>query len=205
MEAPKHNIYIDTVERFFLQAPLLRKTPDTGEDAFAPVVVLSTAETYKCKVSAYNDTLKSFEGKMPKSDEAGIEMWNTLYEDNLGAWTIFSCTRVPDKLEEKLFLSKDQVFKTYSSTELGIMYSNYITAVLNEPAVKHFDNTDPNGLSKVMDLIIKQSTVEDTAFFLSSYTTVAQAKLMRSLVEEVVALRQENGSSGQPSSDTNEI
>lgn len=196
----KENIFAETKQRYSLRVPILRKLKD-GTDAYISGVCLSATENYLVKKKAMEDTIKAFDGKQPKSDDATMATWNSLYEDNLGAWTLYYSCRLPDDLEKKFYLSKEQVINDYTSAELGIMYSNYLTIVLNQPALKYLDKNDPNSLSNMVDLIIKQATVEDTAFFLSSFTTVSLAELMRSLVEEVSKLQMVNGSSGQPSSD----
>lgn len=199
LETPA-NLYAELVrERFNLPVSLLRNTSD-GKMAYAPCVVLSTMETYECKKLAYRDTLKAFEGKAPKNDEVGV--WNTLYEDNLGAYTIFYSVRVPDNLKTKLFISKDQIMNDYTPAEIGILYSNYLTVVLNQPHIKHLQEGDVAGFNNLLDTIIRQATVEETSFFLSSYTTVSVATLVRSLVETVMILQKQNGASGSLSNDT---
>jgi hypothetical protein len=201
----KENIYAETKQRYHIKVPLLRKIKDGSDiDAFVSAICLSAQDNYQVKKKALEDTLKSFDGKQPKNDDAAMATWNTLHEDNLGAWTLFYSCRLPEDLDKKWFLSKEQILNDYSSAELGIMYSNYITVVLNQPALKYIDKNDPNSLSTMMDLIIKQPTEQDTAFFLSSFTTASLAELMRSLVAEVTKLRQESGSSGQPSNDTSQ-
>lgn len=199
---PPTNLYAELVmEQFNLPIPLLRKTSD-GQDAVAPCVVLSTMEAYECKKLAYRDTLKAFDGKAPKQDEVSI--WTSLYEDNQGAWIIYYSTRVPGDLKKKLFLSKDQIMIDYTPAEIGIMYLNYTTVVLNQPHLKHLQEHDSDGFNGLIDDIIKQSTVDETAFFLASYTTVSVAILVRSLTEALQKSQRESGASGTPSNDTTE-
>lgn len=196
------NIYADLVmERFSLPVPLLRQDKNQRE-AFAPCVVLSESYKRKARKQAYMETVQDFNGKVPKTDEAGIEVWNSTFQDNLGAWIIFYAIRVPGNLDKQLFLSKDQLVNDYSPEEIGIMYSNYMTVVLNQRNMLHFNEDDPHALSQVMDTIIKQNTVEETAFFFNSYTTHSLATLVRSLVAQHYNSPTPSGSSGSPSSDT---
>jgi hypothetical protein len=201
LEAPKPNLYADCIsEQFSLPIPLLRKTK-SGEDALAPCIVLSETLKRQCRKNAYAETLAAFDGKPPKIDEPGSEVWKQEYENNHGAWCLFNAVRVPGDLSTKLWYSKDQITNDYTDAEIGIMFSEYIIVLMSQTNMLQFDEDDQNSVSKLMDQIIHQNTVEETSFLFSSYTTVSFARLTRRLVAENLTLRQQIGLSGLPLDD----
>jgi hypothetical protein len=200
--APPVNLYADLIaERFSLPVPLLRKTKEKDENLYAPCVVLSASEIRVCEKNAYAETLADFNGKAPKKDE-DLSAWNKIYDNNRACWIIYSAIRVPGNLNAKLYPAKQEVMSVYSEEELGIMYSNYCTVLLNQRNLIHFDDNNPNALSQMMDQIIKFNTEEQTAFFLNSLTTRSLSMFVKSLIEEVKNLQLSTGSSGALSDDT---
>jgi hypothetical protein len=188
-------------EQYHLSVPLLRTVPGSEEQAYAPCIVLSGLKERKCKLSAQADTLRDFGGKYP--DKTQATMWDQILEDNYAAWVVYEAFRQPGNLKANLFISKDQLTNDFTAEEIGIFYSNYTTTKLNHPSIKHLNQeNNPNALSEFMDTIISQATVEQTSFFLTSYTTVSLAMLIRYLTEEVKTLRHLNGLSSTPLSDT---
>jgi hypothetical protein len=204
-EEPKKTVFeAHVMERHHLLVPLLKKTED-GQDAYAACVPLSQLEQKQCVAKAYHATLKDFEGKQPKVDDAGFEIWKEAYENYYGAWIVYTSFRVPDDLEKKLFPGVDQVL-SYTPVEIGILHSHYLTTEYNQPAIKHVDPNNANAVSELIDLIIHQATVEETSFFLASRTSVVLAHLIRYLAQEHQRLSQiVNGSAGTLSNDTTTI
>src|ERR1700677_3885356 len=108
-EAPKETIIeAHVLNRYHLLVPLLKKT-EAGEDAYTACVPLSQIEQKQCAMKAYHATLKDFDGKQPKIDDAGFEIWKEAYENYYGALVILNSYRLPDDLDRKLFPSLDQV------------------------------------------------------------------------------------------------
>jgi hypothetical protein len=210
----KPNFYADLVtEQFSLPIPILKRDKN-GEMAYAPCIVLSESLKRDCRKKAYAETLKAFDGKAPKVDEAGYDVWRQTYDNAHGCWCIFYAVRVPGDLNTRLFLSKEQIENDYTAEEIGILHSHYLTVMINQVNMMHFDENDPNSLSKVMDEIIHQNTVEDTSFLLDSYTTRAWAMCFRSFmdkiqdqektIEQLTTLLQQNGLSGLLLKDSNQ-
>jgi hypothetical protein len=126
-EVPKETIIESHVlNRYHLLVPLLKKTED-GQETYTACVPLSQIEQRQCANKAYHMTLKDFEGKQPKIDDAGFETWKEAYENYYGALVILNSYRLPDDLDKKLFPHIDQVL-IYTPVEIGIMHSGYLTA-----------------------------------------------------------------------------
>lgn len=202
-EAPKETILeAHVINRYHMLVPLFKKT-ETNEEAYAACIPLSQIQQRECARKAYQATLKEFEGKAPKMDDAGYDVWRETYENYYGAYVIYLSFRIPDDFDKRLFPAVDQVL-TYTPVEIGILHSHYLTTEINQPALKHIDPNDPNAVSSLIDTIIHQATVEETSFFLASHTSVALAQLIKYLATENQKLSQiVNGSAGTPSNDTN--
>ena len=179
---------------FHLPFPLFKNHKDTGEMAWAECVVLSDFDTIACKELARKDVERQL-GRTLKKDEDD-RLFMSIFDDHHAAWILYHAVRDPSDLNKKVFISKDQILKDYTTQVLGIMYNNYTTVVLNQPEIKHL-RTDSNGdVDNLMDTIIKHATETETAFFLSSATTLSVAQLVRCLVDRLKTLQGANGSSG---------
>jgi hypothetical protein len=201
-QIPTETIFEKTVlQRYYQKVKTLKKTPD-DQDTFCACLPLTKLEEKKCKMQARADTLKDFKEVAPKKEDADVDIWNNTFEDHYVCWVLFTCMRMPDNLDDKFFLTKDQILNDYTPAQLAYLYGQYAITVAQQNVYQEIDFSDPNAYSAVMDKIINQSTVEETAFFLNGYTAVNVAQLIRSISADLIRLLNANGSVGTPSSDT---
>src|ERR1035438_1487518 len=78
-----------------------------GQELQLPMVMLTTREDNTVQASAYQETLKLFNGKCPKLDEPSN--WDQLLEAQRAAWIVYMSVRLPNDLSKKYFNNKEQV------------------------------------------------------------------------------------------------
>ena len=173
--------------RFFKEVPMLLQ--HDGKELTLPMVVLNGAEMEEVEQNTYADTLKAFKGKPPKDDEPSN--WHQLMEANRAYWTIYFSVRMPEKLQEKFFITKTQVQDTYTSDEAGIIASHYLEVQLNQPHLINLAEDDENVFQAVLDRIKKQG--ENSNFFTNGLTTASANRLIKYLVKKLESLQTTNG------------
>jgi hypothetical protein len=192
---PKTNLYIDSKVRFSKEVPMLLTNPEDGKQLFLPMLVLNPKEEHEIEARAYNDTMASFK-TVPKKDEPGSDSWIKLMDDNRATWLLFYAVRLPNNLDKKFFLDKQQIESTYTPEEIGTLCNHYLDVKLNQPLYKAIDLSDPNAFQSIVDKI--KSDAENSSFFLNSLTTHTVNQLVKFLVSQLQSLQNANGSSGEP-------
>jgi hypothetical protein len=175
-----------------------------GEDTFAICRPLNPLQECICKSAAIADTKKQLGMDIPKKDDASYDVWKEIYDTNYKCHVIYQSYRMPDNMKELLFISKENVQVEYTARVIDYMYGNYLLTENLQFKQFSFDLSDPNWMSKVLDKIINQATVEATTFFINGCISQEIALLIRSMGVELIRLRQLNGGAGTPSNDMNE-
>ena len=175
-----------------------------GEDTFAICRPLNTLQECFCKSAALADTKKQLGIDLPKKDDASYDIFKEMYDGNYKCHVIHQSYRMPDNIKELLFLSKDNVQVEYTARVIDYMFGNYLLTENLQFKQFSFDLSDPNWMSKILDKIINQATVEATSFFINGCISQEIALLIRCMAGELIALRSSNGGAGGPLNDTNE-
>jgi hypothetical protein len=196
LQEPKPNLYIENTKpgRFHMEVPMLQKTED-GRQLHLPMIVLNTREQNEIEVLAYGLTRAAFK-EIPKNDEPGAASWARFMDDQRALLTILYCVRLPEDLTKRFFLDKQQIEDTYTPEEVGMLCNHYLTVRLNQPHMKHFDQSNPEALQAIIDAIKKDGELSD--FFLNGFTTHSVNQLVKSLVSRLVNSQKDSGSPGTP-------
>lgn len=174
-------------------------------EAVAPMVLGSARDIVSITVNAEKDTLAEL-GDVPLKDRGivrdenknvqAISTWQKVFTHNKRAWLVYTLIRVPGKLSEKLFQSKQQVEDTFDERQLELFEEHYNVVRFTSPTIKMIED-EPNpelAQQKIIQRIRDEGEMSD--FFLNSYTTHSLVQLTKYLVSLITNIETTTGTPG---------
>lgn len=191
------NLYAEFTQKRFSMDVEMPFTKDDGSKITLPMVVLTGREMGEVKKAAEQMTMKMYDGKMPKKDEASS--FAELVEENICWQLIFYSVRMPGDLKKKFFPTFDAVLDLLTPDQAGILKNSYLQLQINQPWIVNLDNDDPDKIEAMIQNLIKAGT--EGTFFLNSLTSVSQNVLISSLVAKLKKCMMESGTLGTQQED----
>jgi hypothetical protein len=190
------NLYADFTTEFHMDVEMPFKKKD-GSSVILPMRVLSGKELRLAKKEAEKMTIATYDGKLPKKDEASS--YDALYEENLCWQLIFHSVRLPNDLSKKFFISFDAMEEMMSPDQAGILKDCYLQLQLNQPWIIQLNNDDPEKLEHMIEKLMQDGTEQH--FFLNSLTSLSQIILINSLASRLKSVTMASTGPTEPPKD----